>query len=112
MEISFNGFENNLITFKADSSVSAGSLVYISENATVSKCENGDSFIGIAVAVKNGYAAVQTKGHTQVKTGDDIPLGRNSLASDGNDCVIAGTDTYTFLVISTDSENHVADIIL
>ena len=60
MNVNFNGYGENVATFMADSTVTeAGIPVKVVSNGTVAKCESGDSFCGICVGVREGYAAVQ-----------------------------------------------------
>lgn len=63
MSLSFRGYNENFLTFKAASGLEAGQLVKMSDNETVTACTEGDPFMGLAVSVKNGYATVQMSGY-------------------------------------------------
>lgn len=62
MNISFEGYDNSAVTFEADESVVPGAPVMLSESFTVQTAQPGDSVIGVALTVRGGYAAVQTRG--------------------------------------------------
>ncbi len=82
MDINFNGYQENVITFIAASGVSAGSLVKMSASGTVTACSNGDDFIGVCIDVRNGYAAVKTAGYTELAvSGDGVSVGYNTLSA-------------------------------
>ncbi len=65
MDISFNGFNEEVLTFIADSSVTEGALVKMKASGTVEKASDGDGFIGVCLNVRNGYAAVQVEGYVE-----------------------------------------------
>lgn len=86
MNISFNGFEENTVTFaKEDTLTKAGVPVKITADGTVAPCEQGDKICGVATAVRGDYAAVQLKGFVQLKTQEEIPTGfvKIAAAADG-----------------------------
>ena len=62
MEISLQGYRENVATFEADETVRPGNLVKLTENGKVGLCAEGDLFIGAAVSVRGGCAAVQAAG--------------------------------------------------
>jgi len=66
MNIGFNGFCENTVTFEADETVRKGSLVKIINDNTVSACESGDKVCGVCVNVREGYAAVQLNGYAEI----------------------------------------------
>lgn len=83
MSVSFCGFDEKFLTFKAATGLTAGEPVKMSANNTVAACSSGDAFIGIAVNVRNGYATVQMGGYATLTYSSTAPtVGVNLLAAD------------------------------
>lgn len=110
MNVNFNGFAENVATFIADSSVKVGSPVKISANGTVSACSSGDTFCGICINVRDGYASVQLSGFITVPTSAKLALGFTKLAAGSNGNIAASTSGREHLVICSDTSQ--AGIIL
>lgn len=106
MKVNFNGYNENVATFVADSKLTtAGVPVKISADGTVAACASGDNFCGICVAVRDGYAAVQLSGYVTVKTGAKLALGYTKLVAGASGVIAANTSGREHLVInSTASE--------
>ena len=67
MNVNFNGYGENVLTFIADSGLTeTGVPVKISDDGTVAKCDGNDNFCGICVGLRDGYAAVQLAGYVRV----------------------------------------------
>ena len=66
MKTSFNGFNEQVASFEADSSVAAGKAVGISANGKVQAVTSG-AFCGVCKKVKDGIAAVQLAGYVKVR---------------------------------------------
>ena len=85
MKVSFNGYDEKLITFECDETVKKGSLVKLTQNGEVAAGEDGDDFIGIAANVRGGFAGVQTCGYARVPVSGSVALGFQKLsAADGS----------------------------
>lgn len=108
--VNFNGYDENVVTVLASDGLTKGSVVKISANYKVSACADGNSFFGVVVNTRGGYAAVQTKGYFKVKKSGSVSLGYQELAaassttikalSGGVPCqVIAVDDTYVEFII-------------
>ncbi len=111
MNVNFNGYGENVATFIADGSITeAGVPVKISADGTVAACSSGDTFCGICVAVRDGYAAVQLAGYAKVNTAAKLTLGFTKLAAGANGKIAANTTGREHLVI--DSTATEAGIIL
>ncbi|MCH5297375.1 MAG: hypothetical protein J1E85_06880 [Ruminococcus sp.] len=106
MNVNFNGYNENVATFVADSKLTnAGVPVKISADGTVTVCTSGDKFCGICVAVRDGYAAVQLSGYVTVKTSTKLALGFTKLAAGASGAVAVNENGREHLVInSTASE--------
>ena len=62
MDISFEGYAAQAATFYADDAVLPGSAVMLGENLTVYPVEENADILGVALAVRDGCATVQTAG--------------------------------------------------
>ena len=104
MNISFNGYRENVLTFECESTVAAGDLVKMSASGKVAKCSANDAFVGVCLSAKGGYAAVQLDGYVELKKSGTINVGYNKLAAaaSGVKTAEAGADR---LVIYTDDTN-------
>lgn len=102
MNVNFNGYGENVATFIADSNLtSAGVPVKISADGTVAMCSSGDTFCGICVAVRDGYAAVQLNGYVTVNTSSKLALGFTKLGAGTNGKVTANTSGREYLVVNS-----------
>ncbi len=111
MNVNFNGYGENVVTFIADSNLTAtGVPVKISADGTVAACAAGDLFCGICVGVRDGYAAVQLSGYAKVKTSSAIAKGYQTLAAAASGKVAVNSSGRQLLVV--DSTSTEAGIIL
>ncbi len=112
MSISFKGFNEQVITFKVQGEVEPGTLVKMCESETVESCASGDEFIGIAVNVHGGIAAVQVGGYIDLPYSGTAPsLGSTSISA-ANAAQIKNGGDMTVKVISLDEANSTAGILL
>ena len=115
MSISFNGFNESTLTFKAASGfTSSGIPVKMSANSTVAACAEGNSFIGVSKSVDGGLAAVQVSGAVTVGYSGTAPTaGYNTLAADGNGKVlVASTGGREYLVVDVKTASSLVTFIL
>lgn len=111
MNVNFNGYGENAVTFIADSTLTeSGVPVKISADGTVAKCAANDIFCGICTGVRDGYATVQLSGYVKVNTSAKLALGFTKLAAASDGKVSAYTSGREYLVI--DSTATEAGIIL
>lgn len=83
MNLSFNGFNENTITFEADSAlVKAGVAVTLGDDGKVSAAKEGDKICGVAVNVREGFAAVQVTGYVNLPAAEKIPCGFQKITAD------------------------------
>ncbi|MEE1104932.1 MAG: hypothetical protein UH083_03130, partial [Ruminococcus sp.] len=77
MNVNFNGYGENVLTFIADSSLTEpGGFVKMTADGTVGKCSAGDIFCGVCVGLRGGYAAVQMSGYVTMSAASaKIPVG-------------------------------------
>lgn len=104
MNIGFNGFCENTVTFEADSTVEKGSLVKLIDDNTVAACEAGDKVCGICVNVREGYAAVQLKGYAEVAVEGVVNVGYQTLSAADGMSVKADENGREYLVVSAGTD--------
>lgn len=113
MNVSFEGYNEQIATFEAEPGVEAGKPVKITDNGKVSLCSTaGDVPCGICVAVRGDYASVQLGGYINAtytaNTGDGAvnpALGFSYLVSDGSGAFKGASDGLKVLVVEIDSTN-------
>lgn len=102
MSVSFNGFNENTATFKANEEINGGVPVRMSESGTVTACSSGEAFCGIAVECSGGYASVQLSGTVTARFSGSAPeVGYAKLVSDGEG-VTASEDGREYLIVAVD----------
>lgn len=104
MNIGFNGFGENTVTFEADATVKKGSVVKLIDDNTVAACESGDKFCGVCVNVREGYAAVQLKGYTELAVSSDIGVGYQMLSAASDASVAVDEGGREYLVVSAGAD--------
>ncbi|MDO4748420.1 MAG: hypothetical protein Q4A12_04495 [Eubacteriales bacterium] len=104
MNINFSGYNENVVTFAVDdnSTVLMGTPVLMKDSQTVAACNENDNMIGVAVNVRNGYAAVQLTGYIEMPTSDSsIEVGYQTLAVGENGEVKTSQSGREYLVVYT-----------
>lgn len=114
MDISFLGYGEQAATFKAASTVEAGSLVKMSENFEVEPADgSGDVFCGKALSVRGSYVTVQLSGYMTAQYSGTISLGYNNVEIDASGKVkVAASGGNKILVINKDTTNTKIGFIL
>ncbi len=110
MNVSFNGYNEGIVTFEAESDVKAGIPVMMSGNGKV-KAAIG-AFCGICTAVRGGYAAVQLNGYVRVPYSGTVSVGYDKLAADNNKVKTDTTNGRSILIVDVDSTTGYAGMIL
>lgn len=83
MNVSFNGFNEKVLTFKCAEEITKLYPVKISDNATVSICNEDEAFTGICLDSDKENATVQMSGYVKTTYSGSAPvLGINALACD------------------------------
>ena len=112
MSVSFNGFNENTATFKANEEIAGGAPVKMSESNTVVACANGDKFCGFAIDCDGGYASVQLSGTvTAVYSGTAPKVGYASFVSDGTG-VKTADGGREYLVVAVDEAKKTVTFIM
>jgi len=114
MKISLNGCGENVATFEAESGVAAGTVVKMTGNGIVGLCAAKDAFIGVAVSVRGGFAAVQLGGYVQVPySGAAAPVvGYQMLNGAGDGKIQVEATGRSILVTDVDSAAKTCGILL
>ncbi len=110
MNISFMGFGENTVTFQAEDTLTKGVPVKITAEGTAAPCEAGDKICGVAVNVRDGYAAIQLKGYAEFKCADTIDCGYQYIGAGANGTVEQDNSGREMLVVSS-SEDTVGIIL-
>ena len=107
----FVDYGESALIFIADSSLTeAGQFVKIVASGTVGRCEVGDTFCGLCLALRDGFAAVQLEGFAVAKTKSKIPIGYQCLVAGEKGCVIPRPHGREYLVV-TSKDNEVGFIL-
>lgn len=110
MNVSFNGYNEGIATFEADSTVTVGIPVAMSDNGKVTAAST--DFCGICTGLRNGYAAVQLSGYIKVAYSGSLTVGYSKLAASSGKVAVSSTNGRDILVVDVDSTNGIAGIIL
>lgn len=112
MNVSFNGYDEGIMTFEAASGVAVGVPVAVSANGKVSAVTSG-AFCGICTGVRDGYAAVQLKGYVVAPSTGSISVGYTKLAAaTGGKVKADSTNGREYLVVNVDSTANTVGFIL
>lgn len=112
MKTSFRGFNEQVASFEADSSVAAGKVVGISANGKVQAVTSG-AFCGVCKKVRDGIAAVQLEGYVRVPYTGSLSLGYQKVsATTGSKIAADSTNGREHLIVDIDSNTNIAGIIL
>ena len=111
MNISYNGFMENTMTFEADDSLGASGVpVTITEEGKASACSEGDKICGVTVNVREGYASVQLAGYVELPSEGEIKTGFTAVSAGEGGAVKADAQGREVLVLS--NQDGVAGFIL
>lgn len=113
MSIAFNGYNEQILTFENNGAV-VGSPAKISAAKTVSKCADGNDFVGIVTSERGGAAGVQVDGYVEIKYSGTAPdLGFSGLVADAFGGVKESESAAKkYKVLFVDTENTVVGFIL
>lgn len=112
MDISFEGYAAQAVTFYADESVAAGDAVMLGDDMKVFKAEENNDIIGVALLVRDGYASVQTAGVVTLPASDFLSAGYTKLTVDSEGKLTSGETGPDRLVISVDGSTGSATVLL
>ncbi len=105
MNLSFNGFNENVLTFEADSTLErAGVFVKFTSEGKVAPCEQGEKICGYAVNVRDGFAAVQLKGYVCAPKEGTVDYGYQGVGVTASGKLTADASGTQVLVVSADAD--------
>ncbi|MGN1050828.1 MAG: hypothetical protein ACI4QE_00860 [Acutalibacteraceae bacterium] len=104
MDINFNGFKEEAVTFACDEGLATGStLVKVTDSGTVAPCTSDEVFAGVCKSVRDGYATVILSGYVEMPVSSEIPVGYRNLVSDNGKVKVSETGRE-YLVINSESD--------
>lgn len=114
MNVSLNGFREAMVTFEAAQELAAGTPVKLTASGTACPCSDGETFCGVAVNSRCGYAAVQLSGYVCLTYAGTAPaVGYQTLcAAAGGAVKTTGTGGRSLLVTDVDEAAHTCGVIL
>ncbi len=102
MNVNFNGFNESVATFIADTNLTqTGVPVKVTGDGKVSMCAVNEPFCGICVGLRGGYAAVQLSGYVTVNTIAKVATGYKKLAAGSSGKIIVSDVGREYLVINS-----------
>lgn len=105
MKVNFNGFDEKVLTFKADNTLTdSGQWVKITSNGCVGKADANSALVGNVVNIRNGYCGVMVSGTVTAKKSGTIALGYSHLVYTANG-ITQNSAGREHLVLSVDDEN-------
>ena len=103
MNVNFSGYNENVVTFEVSGTgVTMGTPVKMESSHTVCACADGDNMAGVALNVRNGYAAVALSGYVEMPTDDVFEVGYQTISSAKDGKVKASQSGREYLVCSVD----------
>lgn len=113
MRVSFNGFDERLLTLESDGAIKKGGLVKMSGSGRVTLCNDGDNFIGIAVNSEEDACSVQLGGYINMPYSGTAPgVGYARLACDASGKICTAESGREYLVLDVDEINRIIGFIL
>ena len=111
MNVSFNGFGENVLTFETQGTITAQAPVMVTDKR---KGQRGKRRVLRNLHhVRNGYAAVQLKGYVRVPYSGTAPtVGFVKLKASDGKAVVDASNGREYLVIDVDTTAGTAGIIL
>ena len=114
MNVSFNGFQEQIVTFETDAALEAGVPVKVAANGRVAKCGDGDIPAGVTAAPsREGLAAVQVNGYVRIGYSGTVPeLNRTTVAADATGGIKTSEKGREVLVVEQDTAAKQVGMIL
>lgn len=105
MNVNFNGYGENAVTFETDGTVTAGVPVKMTDDGKVTACANGDVFCGVSLSVRDGYAVVQLAGYVTMPAKSKIAVGYKKLAAGESSAVASSITGREYLVLNSTADS-------
>ncbi len=105
MAINFQNIDQSCVTFSSFDALE-DQLVKVSSRGTVSVCNDGDDFCGLAIHHRGNFCSVQLEGFVTVPyTGSTPAMGWTQLVANGTGGAKASSSGRTYLVVDADLIN-------
>ena len=114
MSVSFKGINEQVVTFRTEQELAAGTLVTVSANGTVSACAANSKIVGVVVSSRENLAAVQISGFATLPYSGSAPaLGVTAIAAASDTKIKAdSTNGKLVTVLEVDTAALTAGILL
>lgn len=114
MLVSLKGFDEKIITLQASDSVTAGVAVSISGNNEVTAASEGTDVFGLALSVREGYAAVQVGGFATLPCAniEDARVGYQGITGADDGAVSIDDSGRKVFILSVNETDGTIGIIL
>lgn len=113
MSVSFKGINDQVITFKTQEELAAGTLVTVCDNGTVAACSASEKIVGVVVSCRANLAAVQVAGYVTVPYSGTAPaLGVTAISASNATQIKADSAGKLVTVTDTDTAALTAGILL
>ena len=112
MKVSFEGINENVVTFYAAENVTPGNPVKFVENGKVGACADSDPFIGVAVNVtEDSFASVLMREYvTLTYSGTTAPgFGRTKFLADNAGGIKVSTSGNEYIVVEKIRRQKLSD---
>ncbi len=101
MNVCFNGFGENVLTFETQGTIAVGDPVMITGNGVVQAASG--RFCGICTNIRNGYASVQLSGYARAAYTTAPDVGYSKITASGGKINADGTNGTEYLVLDVDT---------
>ena len=111
MDLSFNGFHQQVATFLGD--VAVGDIVSLSDSGTVAKAAADEELIGVCVSKRADVVGIQLCGAVTLSYSGSAPeVGKSILVTAGNNQVKTAEAGGSHLVVAVDTTLQTCTVIL
>ena len=111
MNISFQGFHENVATFTGN--VPAGQVVTLSDSGAVTACDDDDTFCGVSGGGADGYLSVQLTGYVSLPYSGTAPaVGYGNLSADSGGGVKTSVSGREYLILDIDTVRNTIGFLL
>lgn len=101
MNVCFNGFGENVLTFEKQGTIAAGDPVMVCSNGIVQKATG--RFCGICTAVRNGFVTVQLSGYARASYTTAPSVGFSKLSAASGKLNLDASNGVEYLVLDVDT---------
>ncbi len=112
MNVSFNGFNDKVLTFRCEDKIEAGYPLNITSKHTVSMANGGDSFVGFCLQSDGKNASVLVSGYVKMNYSGTVPtLGRTYLVCSADGSVQENSKGVPVTVLGIDETDTTVEFL-